>query len=322
MRGQNRVKRSLKFSFLDGIVSSCASGLFNNYIIPYALVLKATTSQIGLLSSLPALANSLAQFKSAEITTWIGGRKKILCIGNFINIVIFLLILLLPFFFKAQAAWFLILFLSLSNPVSTLAGLGWTSLMAVYIRSGSFGRYFGWRNRILGIIVLVCTYIGGFTLSYFKNNILKGFFLILSAVVILRFASWYFVTQMYEPKLKLSEQDPFGFWGFLSRLRESNFTRFAVFTALFQFSASLAAPFFPVFMLKGLHFNYVIYTLLTTAPGIIQLFVLKRIGEISDKIGSARVFRFSAFIIASSPVLWMINQYPRYLIFKIGRAHV
>lgn len=300
---------------LEGIVSSCAAGLFNNYLIPYALILKATAAQIGILSSAPSLAASLVQFKSAEATEWLGGRKKALCIGSFFNTLVFLLILLLPLLFKAQAVWVLIILLTLINPINAIAGLSWTSLMAVYIRGGMFGRYFGWRNRILGIITLICTYIAGFTLNYFKNDIYKGFFIILSVVVALRLASFIFVTQMYEPKVSFKEEDPVGFLAFLGRFRESNFVQFTVSAALFQFSAALAGPFFAVFALRELHFSYIIFTLLTTAPAIVQLLALKRLGEISDKIGSAKVFKFSSLVIASSPLWWMINQNPFYLIF-------
>src|SRR4030042_1797950 len=54
-----KVKRSLKFSTLDGAASSAMAGFTQNYITPFALALKATTVQIGLLSSFPnfALAN-------------------------------------------------------------------------------------------------------------------------------------------------------------------------------------------------------------------------------------------------------------------------
>jgi len=54
-----RVKKSLKFSVLDGAAWAAMFGLTQNYITPFALALKATTVQIGLLSSLPNFATAL-----------------------------------------------------------------------------------------------------------------------------------------------------------------------------------------------------------------------------------------------------------------------
>jgi len=54
------------------------TGLITDYITPYALILKATTSQIAFLSSIPNLLSSLLQLKSPAITDRFKGRKKVI----------------------------------------------------------------------------------------------------------------------------------------------------------------------------------------------------------------------------------------------------
>ncbi|MCM8797369.1 MAG: hypothetical protein NC923_05805 [Candidatus Omnitrophica bacterium] len=78
-----KLKKSLIASFWDGIFASCMVGLTNDYIAPYALALKANTSQIGVLSALPNLAASLAQLKTADLTEKLKSRKKIINIFVF-----------------------------------------------------------------------------------------------------------------------------------------------------------------------------------------------------------------------------------------------
>jgi len=55
MSGNKKIKTSLKASFWDGVLAFAMVGLTQDYIIPYALALKATVKEVGFLSSLPNL---------------------------------------------------------------------------------------------------------------------------------------------------------------------------------------------------------------------------------------------------------------------------
>jgi len=45
----------LKYSIADGSAYSAMLGLIQDYVVPFALALKATIVQVGLLSSIPNL---------------------------------------------------------------------------------------------------------------------------------------------------------------------------------------------------------------------------------------------------------------------------
>lgn len=315
MHKQNKIRKSLKFSFLDGIFASCMVGLTTDYITPYALTLKATNSAIGVLSAVPNLTSSLVQLKSADITEKLKSRKKTINLFVLLHALMGLPIILIPYLFKSHQAVFLIIFVTLFTSFSAIAGPAWSSLMSNHVPYKSRGRYFGWRNKIFGIISVSCAFIAGFILYTFKNNILRGFLIIFSIAFICRFISWYFLTQMYEPKLKVKKESYFTFLDFIKRIKESNFAKFVIFVASLNFCVNIASPFFSVFMLRYLKFNYLTYTVVITTVSIAHIFTIDRWGSHADKVGNVKVIRFTSLFIASLPFWWIINQNPVYLVF-------
>ena len=315
MQNQNKIRKSLKYSFLDGIFASCMVGLTTDYITPYALALKASTPQIGFLSAVPNLTSSLVQLKSADVTEKLKSRKKIIKFFVFLHTLMAIPIILIPYLFKQQPILFLIIFVTLFISFNAFAAPAWSSLMSDYVPVKKRGKYFGWRNKIFGIITILSAFLAGFILYLFKDNILKGFLIIFSVAFISRFISWYFLTRMYEPPFRVKKESYFSFFDFVKRIKESNFAKFVLFVASLNFCVNLAGPYFCVFMLKDLKFNYLTYTIIVITVTIAQIFTIDRWGRHADKVGNVKVLRFTSLFIASFPFCWIINQNPLYLVF-------
>jgi hypothetical protein len=71
----DKIRKSRKFSLLDGLFAASMAGETADYITPYALTLEATTGQIGFLSVAPDLASALIQLKSPDLTEKLKSRK-------------------------------------------------------------------------------------------------------------------------------------------------------------------------------------------------------------------------------------------------------
>lgn len=315
MNKQNKIRKSLKISFLEGVFSSCMSGLTNDYITPYALALKATTRQIGALASLPFFAASLTQFKPADITEKLKSRKKVISIFALLHAIMLLPIMLTPYWFNKEPVLFLIIFVTIYTGFSALTNPVMSALLSEYIPHRMRGKYFGWRTKIMSIVVIGCSLTAGFILQLFKNQVLKGFLIIFSLALISRLISWYFLNHMYEPKLRVKEESYFSFIDFVKGIKKSNFGRFVLFISGLQFCVNLAAPFFPVFMLKDLKFNYITYTVITSTVTAVQILTIGRWGRIADKVGNIRVLKFTALLISSLPLWWLVSHNPVYLLF-------
>jgi MFS family permease len=193
---------------------------------------------------------------------------------------------------------------------------GWGSMMSDLVAKDKRGEYFGWRNRVLGFIIVATTFVAGFLLYQMKKfNIFYGFGILFSFAFIFRIFSWYFLTRMHEPPLEHKKEDCFSLFNFLARIKESNFAQFVLFVSLMNFSVNLASPFFAVLMLKDLSFNYLTYTLVTIAATLTVYIMIGRWGKHADMVGNIKVIQLTAPIIGFFPLLWIINRHPLFLIF-------
>lgn len=315
MSKDKKIHKTLVFSFYDGVFASSVAGLTNDYITPFALALKATTRQIGILTAVPFFFSSLVQLAAAYITEKFQSRKKVMVLAVTGHALMFFLLMLIPYFFKFSPIAFLIGFVALLYGFGSLATPVWASLMCEYIPAGMRGRYFGWRGRILNVITVLAAYTGGFILQFFKSTPLRGFAIIFGLAFILRMFSAYFLTKMYEPRYHIDREAYFSFVDFIKRIRHSNFAQFTLFVACLHFCVNLAAPFFSVFMLRDLKFNYLTYTFLITTVSVSSILVSSRWGIVADRIGNAKITKITAFMIATLPLWWLINRHPLYLFF-------
>ncbi len=311
----DKITHSLRFSYLDGIFASGMVGFTQDYFTPFLLVLGGSASLVGLLTSLPQLAGALLQLQSPEATEKIGSRKKIVTTFVLLQALMLIPIALLAWQKNVFPFWF-ILCATLFTALGAFAMPAWGSLMSDLIPENKRGEYFGWRNKTLGILMVSMSFVAGLILHTLeKIGIFYGFAVIFSLACIFRLVSWYFLTRMYEPALEQKREDYFNFFMFLRRLRESNFAQFVLFVAAFNFCVQLASPFFAVFMLRELHFSYLLYTVLTiTATGAIYL-LMGRWGRHADRVGNLRIMKFTAPIIGLLPFLWVIDQHPVFLFF-------
>jgi MFS family permease len=312
---KDKINRSLKFSLLDGIFASGMVGFTQDYFTPFILLLGATTRHVGMLSAFPNLVSSLIQLKSPDLTVRLKSRKMI------INFFVFLqAIMLLPMVFialkRGTHPFVFIILAVLFTSCGALVMPAWSSLMSDLVDKTKRGEYFGWRNKIFGLIVVGTSLLAGLILQLVKKwDIFYGFVLIFLFAFVCRIISWNFLRQMHEPEIAHSKEYSFTFFQFIRRFRESNFVRFALFISLMNFSVNLAAPFFAVLMLRDLHFSYLLYTIISITATLTVYCLMQRWGKFADKFGNLRILRITSPLIGIIPFLWVINRNPLFLLF-------
>lgn len=314
MEKKGKIRQSLRNSFLDGAFCSAMIGFTEQYITPFAVALKATSAQIGMLTAFPNLVAALIQLKSADVTEHFKSRMRIIKIFVFFHAFMYLPILLIPLLFRADRVLWLILFVTLATSFNAFPGPAWVSLMSDHIPRSSRGKYFGWRNRLLGMVSVACAFLAGFILNIFGKNTLKGFMVIIGLAFVSRFISWYFLSKMYEPPIKVTKEHYFTFWDFVKRIKESNFAKFVFYVASISFCVNMSGPFFAVFMLSDLKLSYVTYTIIVTSATIAMLLTMNIWGRHADIVGNMKVIRLTSFFIPVIPVLWLFSQNVYYLI--------
>ncbi|MBR9691482.1 MFS transporter [Candidatus Woesearchaeota archaeon] len=316
MRQPKRIKKSLFYSIVDGSFWSVMFGMGEKYLSAFAVFLKATNVQIGLLTSLPLLFSSLSQFLSLKLIDVFKTRKKFIVTSSIIQALTWLPILLV-FFFGKFRVYFLILFAVVYWVSGMIAVPAWNSWMGDLVDAKIRGSYFSKRNRITGLVIFVSFVSGGIILDLFKNGADRqyiGFAIIFLVALVSRLMSAFFLSKKYEPYVEIRAEHKFSFTAFLKQARFRNYGLFVIFLTMMNFSVYLAAPFFVAYMLYDLQLSYLMYMMLISTAFITKYLSLPVWGELLDTYGTKKLLQLTGFLIAFSPLFWLFSTKYYFLI--------
>jgi MFS family permease len=311
---KNITKKTLKNSILDGACHSAMLGLTQSYIVPFALALRATTAQIGLLSSIPGLTMALSQFAVPRLTERAGSRKRFILPVILLHALMWVPILLIPYLFPGNKMWWLIGFMTLSTVFGSLANPAWGSMMADLVPENKRGRYFSLRTKICNFVMLIVSFAAGGILQWTTGNTFLGFSVIFGGAVLSRLASWYFLSQMHEPSLTSTTKNRSSLLSVIKRTWSSNLGRFMVYVSLVNFATCLAGPFFAVYMLRDLNFSYLTYVAINATSIVATITFLTLWGKRADRAGNIKIIRITSFLIPLVPLLWLVSRQAYFLI--------
>jgi MFS family permease len=302
----HKIRKSLRYSVLDGTAWSAMMGLTQNYMTPYALNLKATNSQISLLSAIPALLTAISQFFSPSLLERAGNRKNLILPMVFLNALMFIPILLVPFLFQTNQVWWLLGFMTISTVAGAVINPAWGSMMADLVPMKLRGRYFGNRGMINGLIMLFFSFIASGILTVFDQaGNFTGYVIIFIAALCFRMVSWYFLTKQYEPVQKAISDDSPGMVTLLKQVGTSSLGKFILFIILIDFCVAMSGPYFAVYMLHDLKFGYIPFTLVFSAGPVSNMIFLKYWGKRADMAGNLKIVKIAAMLMPIVPVLWL-----------------
>lgn len=312
-------QHSLQHSMRDGIAFSVMSGAGETYLSAYALFLKATAEQIAWLASIPPLIGAALQLVSA----WLGGRgtprKTLIVAGACVQGLIWLPLVLLPLLWPGYAVPLLIGCVVFYHACSNFIQPQWSSLMRDLVPEERRGRYFGQRTRIASLTAFIALVVAGGILAAFNRSeaTLAGFTVIFLIAGIARFVSVYHLGRMHDPAPsgRVERARIFtGMWRSLKFLRGSQFLHFSLFFACMQCAVAIAAPFFTLYMLRDLGYNYAQFMAASASAVIMQILTLNTWGRISDLFGNRLVLVATGWMIPIVPALWLFSTNFWYLL--------
>jgi MFS family permease len=312
---QQQLDKTLKISYWKGIFGSGMTGFTQEFFTPLLLFIGAHTVHIGILNAASNLLASFVQLFSSEITEQCGSRKKVTSI--FILLQSFVLAMIVCLVMAGiKSPWIFIGMIVMFTTFGAVFVPAWSSFLSDLVDVKKRGEYFGWRSRNLGLNTVAIMFAAGIILDRMEGiNPAMGFVMIFSAALFCRLLSLWFLQKMEEPPVKITNADRFTFIEFFARYKESNFVKFVVCISLMNFSVNLAAPFFSVFMLEELQFNYQTYTLVNLSAPLAVFMSIRRWGLHADKVGNLKIIRLTTRVIAIMPLFWLINRHPVYLFF-------
>jgi MFS family permease len=209
-------------------------------------------------------------------------------------------------------AWLLILFYMIYMLCGGIMTPPWFSTMGDIVPDDQRGRYFAKRNLITTAIALSGTLLFSFALDWLKNQqvVILGFVMIFMFGLAARLFSAFLFTQHHFPPFNFEPSNHITLKQFFGDLTKNNFGKFTLFVTLITFAQWIAGPYFSVYMLNDLNFNYFIFIFINLFSSITALFVFPALGKFGDKFGNVKLLRFGACIIPFVPLMWLITNNP------------
>jgi MFS family permease len=199
---------SLRQSVYDGVTVHIFGNLTGSIFLPaFALVLGASSFQIGVLAAIPFLA-TLAQLIGSFFVEKYQRRKSVTLLFSGLARGSWILIILLGFFFaESQFGLYLeilILVIALYHVLGSVSGVAWLSWMSALVPAEIRGRFFGLRNSLLGVITIVVTLSGGYFLDWCPKHFsdlakISPFEILFIVAVVFGFVSLYFLHRQHDP---------------------------------------------------------------------------------------------------------------------------
>lgn len=302
-----KARKSIKISFLEGMFYSLNFGLGDSFLSAYAIFMKATNFQIGVLSSLPNLLGAAFQIGVPELIEKIKNRKKIFVTFAFLQTFIWIPIIMVQFF-TFHRLWFLIFFACLYAIFFGITLPAWGSTVADLVRERIRGKIFSYRNSLTIVTALIATFTAGFILDLFKFKVFIGFIIIFGLALVFRMISSFLLTGMYEPPLIVKEESSFSFWEFVKKMPSNNFGRFVIYMCLLNAAAFTAVPYFSVFMLRDLKMSYFNYGIAITCAALSSFVFVKFWGKHADRYGNIRILKITGFLVPVASLIWYFSS--------------
>ncbi len=311
-------RKALEQSLREGTAGSFSQGIASTYISPFALALKATDFQIGLLSAVSGLVMPLSELVGSKMMLT-QSRKKIVL--KFILLqaltwipLAFLTFLLWKGLFLSYLPIALISLYALFVAWEGLATPAWFSWMGDIVPEKDRGKYFSIRSIFTNSIGLLAVLIGAIILDLFETRGFAtiGFTIIFTLAFFSRTISWIFFRKQYVPKFRVRKRSYIGFRRFLKT--PGNYRRFALYQGFLYFSLMIASPFFTIYMLQELGYSKLMFGAVIISSTVFHIIFNPLVGRFADRFGNLRTLWIANICFVLTPLPWLVFQNPIALI--------
>jgi MFS family permease len=305
------IRQSLLFSFWDGVFANAMLALNETFGTAAAVRLQAPTWTIPLITSLPVLLGAAGQFLLPLWSNPQAGRKRYVLLGVRLQAIGLFLCGYLGFLPGAVAAYSFVLIFALAGVSGNMTSAYWMAWMADMVPPSIRGRHFAWRNVFFAWTSLSCSLLAGMVAREFDSASAPWilFTVIFSISGLLRGISSWFMAQQYEPPTK--PEKPAMALHTVHRLElPKGFAHYALTNALFLGAANIAGPFFAVWYLRDLHFNY-LYLGISSACTVFGAAMGSRYwGSMADRKGQLFVLKRTSGMLPFIPLVYLFISHP------------
>ncbi len=302
-------RRSIRLSYFYTFFNSLFTGLAENYIQAFASFLRATNFQFTLISALPQFIGSTFQLGTMHLLKWFRSRKKMNVALYVLQSAVWIPIIILGFLNWQNVVWYYILLIVLHYSTSLLINPVWNSWIMDLIRPEKMGTYFGKRIHIVNLAIFF-SFIGAGSFLYQVQEVsvhpAYGFAIVFSLAIIANIIGAATLSRQHEPSYILVKPK-ISLRKFMLGMKSQSQGRVVLYLTLMSFAVYISSPFYTPYLLQTLHFNYLLFSILTIIPVLPKILMVRKWGSLIDHYGPHRIVRIASFFIIFNPVLWLIS---------------
>ena len=317
-RRNSWLRDTLSVSRKEAVASSAMTGICDNYLGAFAISLRASLPQMGLLAALPQLAGAAFQLLSVWLCSHFRRRHAIV-VGVALQAAAVLGMAMVALLRPMHSVAWLIGLAVIYHACANFVQPQWRSWMGSIVPARRRGAFFAGRTRLTMITSFAVFAAGGALLGWFERFELAwlGFFLLLLLAAVGRGLSAWQLHLMHDP----DQHNLAGgttFVDTLVRVRESfhdrAFREYSLFFAAMQGAVAISGPFFSVYMLNDLGYSYWQFTANVGVSILTQFFTLSTWGYLCDRWGNRFVMVTSCSVLPLLPALWLFSDNFYYLL--------
>lgn len=310
------IRRTMRLSLIEGgLTQAFLNWTTGSVLVGYMLHYGATPTQLGLVASVPLLAQASSPF-AAWLASYAPRLKILSILLALLGRGLWLLAALLPLFNLpgSMQVPFLVGLVAVSSFFQAALASFWTSWMGDVVPVEKRGRYFGFRAGLVGLVGMSANLGAGWFLD--RVTAPFNFQIVMAVAVVLAVAGVALLPFHFEPRLAKPKH------GLLETLRipwqDANFRKFLVFGVYWQAAVLLAAPFVIPYFLDFLKMSFTEIALWSAVAATSGLATTSLWGRLADRYGNKSVLQIGTFLAGSLlPLSWLLatpeNRWPVYI---------
>ncbi len=301
----SRVRRTMLLSLFEGgLIQTFLNWTTGSVLIGYMLHYGANPTEIGLIASVPLLAQS-----SGPLAAWLAGfagrvKPLIISLGLFGRILWVFGVFLpqLPISEHLRVP-FLIGLVAISSFFQSSGGTLWAHWLGQVIPTERRGRYFGFRTGVVGIVGMATNLLAGWFLDRVAAPL--NFQVVLGVGMLCAFVGTSLLIWHYEPRL---EQNKHSFKDIVTLpFKDTNFRKFLIFATYWQAAVLISAPFLIPYFLEHLKMSFTQIAIWSAIAAVTAMFTTTFWGRMADRMGNKAILQIATFIAGSVMVIsWII----------------
>jgi len=305
---KNKVRKNLNLSTVEGTFWAIMYGAGESYISALAVFLNFSAFQISFLNSFPQFIGSCFQLLSSIIKNQFKSIRRFVAIISLIQSFMWLLIIICILYFPNYTI--ILLWTCLYFSIASVIGPAWTAWMGYFVPTRLRARYFGKRNRVIGFVSFVSTFIAGYILDIFENNMINGFIIIFTIAFLGRLISAFYLNKKYDFDGNENINLLTYLYSFKNMVANKNKSfYYIIFNSYISFSIMFFGPLFSIYILREMELGVIIYTINMTLWQIANFSSSNYFGKLCERIGDYKVLSLSTYTIVLLPILWILLYY-------------